>query len=84
MKFYTYILKCADSTYYIGKTMDIQKRLNGHNGLLPKGAKYTRTRRPVTLSYIEAFQTSSEALKREYALKQLSREEKKSLISLKK
>ncbi len=63
--------------------MNIEKRLQEHNGLLPRGAKYTRARRPVTLSYSEAFDTSSEALKREYALKQLTRKEKKSLISLK-
>lgn len=75
-----YILECADGTYYIGKTLDIKKRIREHNGHLPKGAKYTRNRRPVVLRYCEEFETSGGALKREYILKQLTRKEKEVII----
>lgn len=78
--FYTYILECSDKTYYIGKTMDLKRRLKEHNGLLPNGAKYTKGRRPVTLCYFEKYSENSEALKREYELKQLTRKEKQELI----
>ena len=75
---YTYILTCADGTYYCGWTNDLDKRLKAHNQ--GKGAKYTRPRRPVVLSYYEAFETKSEAMKREYAIKQLTRKEKLKLM----
>lgn len=71
MKFYVYILFCADGTYYTGWTTDVQKRVQTHNK--GKGAKYTRGRRPVKLLWYDAFNTKSEAMKKEYALKQLSR-----------
>lgn len=74
-----YILKCADGTLYTGYTTDLEKRLTAHNSPR-KGAKYTRGRQPVTLVYHEAFETLSEALKREIAIKSLSREEKELLI----
>ena len=76
---YTYILKCSDGTYYTGWTNDLDKRLNAHNGG-KSGAKYTRNRRPVTLVYYEEFQGKKEAMKREYAIKQLTRKEKENLI----
>ncbi len=72
---YVYILKCADSTFYIGYTNNIAKRLAMHNGG-KAGAKYTRARRPVTLLYKQGFRTLSKALKREYEMKQWSRAEK--------
>ena len=72
---YTYILKCSDGTYYTGWTNDLDKRLKAHNGG-KSGAKYTRNRRPVTLVYYEEFQGKQEAMKREYAIKQLTRKEK--------
>ena len=72
---YTYILKCSDGTYYTGWTNDLDKRLKAHNGG-KSGAKYTRNRRPVTLVYYEKFQDKQEAMKREYAIKQLTRREK--------
>lgn len=78
--FYVYILECSDKTFYIGKTTDIPRRLNAHNGLIHGGAKYTRSRRPVFLVYFEKVESVSEALKREYFLKQLTREEKVKLI----
>ena len=75
---YTYILTCADGTYYCGWTNDLDKRLKVHNQ--GKGAKYTKPRRPVVLSYYEAFETKQEAMSREYAIKHMSRAEKEHLI----
>lgn len=77
-KNYTYILKCADGTLYCGWTNDIEKRLKSHND--GKGAKYTRSRLPVELVYYEEFDTSQEAQKREYSVKQMTRQEKLKLI----
>ncbi len=77
------MLRCADGTLYTGYATDVEKRLREHNGELKGGAaaRYTRGRRPVTLLYTESFDTRSEALKREYAIKQLTKEEKLQLIS---
>lgn len=75
---YTYILKCKDDSLYTGWTNDLKKRITRHNA--GKGAKYTKARRPVELVYYEEFQTREEAMKREYAIKQLSRKEKEALI----
>lgn len=76
---YTYIIKCADNTLYTGWTTNLKKRIDCHNS--GKGAKYTRTRIPVTLAYYEAFSTKQEAMRREYQIKQLSRREKEALIA---
>lgn len=78
---YTYILKCKDDSLYTGWTNDLKKRITSHNA--GKGAKYTKSRRPVELVYYEEFQTREEAMKREYAIKQLSRKEKEALIKTK-
>ena len=78
MKGYTYVLRCADDTLYCGWTNDLDKRLKAHNA--GRGAKYTRPRRPVVLSYYEAFETKEEAMRREWEIKQLSRKEKEKLI----
>ena len=75
---YTYILKCNDGTLYCGWTNDLEKRVKTHNE--GKGAKYTRARLPVTLVYYETFETSAEAQKREYQIKQMTRKEKLFLI----
>ena len=75
---YTYILKCKDDSLYTGWTNDMKKRITSHNA--GKGAKYTKDRRPVELVYYEEFQTREEAMKREDAIKQLSRKEKEALI----
>lgn len=75
---YTYILTCADGTLYCGWTNDLDKRLKVHNS--GQGAKYTKSRRPVVLSYYEAFETKSEAMKREWAIKRMSRREKMGLV----
>ena len=75
---YTYILECKDGTYYTGWTNQLEKRIKEHNE--GKGAKYTKARRPVTLIYYEVFDSKSEAMKREYEIKQMSRSEKSKLI----
>ena len=75
---YTYILKCKDGTFYTGWTNNIKKRLEAHNA--GKGAKYTKSRRPVTLIYFEQFETKEEAMKREYAIKCMTRKEKEKLV----
>ena len=77
--FYTYILECADGSYYTGWTDDIEKRLRAHNA--GSGSKYTRAHRPVVLRHIETFETKNEAMRRECAIKKLSRSEKTSLIN---
>lgn len=78
----TYILRCSDNTFYTGWTNDIEKRLQSHNE--GTGAKYTRGRTPVELVYMEVFDTKQEAMKREAAIKKLSRVEKMKLIENKK
>lgn len=75
---YLYILRCKDDTLYTGITTDVEKRLEAHRS--GKGAKYTRGRSPLTLVYRETCGTHSEALKRELAVKAMSREEKQKLI----
>lgn len=76
---YVYMLKCADGSIYTGWTNDLEKRVMMHNS--GEGAKYTRSRRPVELVYYEEFSEKSDALRREYAIKQLAREEKLKLIA---
>jgi len=75
---YTYILKCGDNTLYTGWTNDLDKRLADHNR--GKGAKYTRGRGPVELSYYEIFNTKEEAMQREREIKRLPRGEKLKLV----
>ena len=76
---YAYIVKCSDGTYYTGYTNDLEKRLLAHNA--GKGAKYTRNRLPVEIVYFEEYEDKSEAMKREYAIKRLTRKQKEKLIS---
>ena len=77
-KAYMYVVQCADGTLYTGYTTDIERRIKTHNA--GKGAKYTRSRLPVTLVYYETYPTKQEAMRREWEIKQLTREEKKKLI----
>lgn len=72
---FVYILKCSDTTLYTGITTDIERRLKEHNSS-KRGANYTKTRRPCVLFHSDGPMTKSEALKREYAIKQLSKKEK--------
>lgn len=76
---YTYMVECADGTLYTGWTNCLRKRIAAHNGG-KDGAKYTRAKRPVTLIYYEGFQTKEEAMRREYQIKQLTREKKLKLL----
>ena len=76
---YIYILRCADGTLYTGWTNDLEKRLTAHQS--GKGGKYTRARLPVALVYSERFETKQEAMHREWEIKQLSRDEKLTLIA---
>lgn len=76
---YTYIVRCSDGTLYTGWTNDLEKRLKAHNS--GTGGKYTRTRCPVELVYVEEFPTKREAQSREFAVKRLSRQEKERLIA---
>ena len=78
--YFVYILICCDGTYYCGCTSDVQKRVKEHNDG-KRGARYTSSRRPVQLQYVETYQTKSEALKREYQIKQLSRVQKEKLFA---
>lgn len=74
-----YMLRCNDSTLYTGITIDIQRRLYEHNHT-DKGAKYTRCRRPCIMVYYERFETKSAALKRESAIKKISKAKKETLL----
>ena len=78
MNFFCYILECSDGTYYTGWSTDPQRRLEQHNR--GAGARYTRSRRPVRLVYVEALPDKIAALKRERAIKALPRQKKQELI----
>lgn len=79
--YFVYILLCADKTFYIGTSNDVSKRVATHNA--GKGAKYTKTRRPVKLLYHEDQHTKSDALKREIELKKFSRKKKEHFLQSK-
>jgi len=76
---YTYILRCADGTLYTGWTNDLQKRLAAHNR--GTASKYTRPRRPVEFAFAERHETKEQAMRREWEIKRLTREEKLALIA---
>ena len=78
MKNYTYIVRCSDGSFYTGWTNHLDERVRAHNS--GNGAKYTKTRTPVELVYYEEFDSKTEAMKREYAIKQLSRKKKEELV----
>jgi putative endonuclease len=78
MSYFVYILRCGDGTLYTGSTDNVERRLAVHQS--GKCAKYTRSRLPVQLVYREVSADKSAALKREAAIKKLSREEKLKLI----
>lgn len=78
---YTYLLQCADGSLYCGWTNHLEERVLAHNQ--GKGAKYTKSRRPVELVYWEIFATRQEAMKREVAIKKLTRAQKNQLVDKK-
>lgn len=75
---YVYILLCGDGSLYTGWTNNLEKRFKDHCS--GKGAKYTRGRGPLKIIYFETFENKVDAMKREYAIKKLRREEKDNLI----
>ena len=79
---HVYIVKCSDGSLYTGITNDLERRLRQHNGELWGGAKYTHSKGPVELMYIEKYMTRSEAAKREYEIKHtLNHQQKMDLIN---
>ena len=76
---YTYMVRCRDDSLYTGWTNHLEKRVEDHNS--GRGAKYTKSRRPVELVYYEQFETKEEAMRREWEIKQMTREEKKELYN---
>jgi putative endonuclease len=79
MTCYTYILECEDGSYYTGWTNDLEKRYKAHCS--GKGAKYTRSHKPVRIAYYEESEDKITAEKREYEIKHLTRRQKENLIS---
>ena len=75
---YTYILRCGDGSLYTGWTNDLDKRIQEHK--TGRGGKYTRAHAPVELVYCESFDTKTEAMSREWHIKQLKRKQKLALI----
>ncbi len=75
---YAYILECADGTYYAGWTNDLQKRFEAHCS--GRGARYTRSHKPVRIAWSQAFETKQEAQQTEWQIKHMSRREKEKLV----
>ena len=75
---YVYLLRCSDDSLYRGWTNDLDARLKAHNS--GRGAKYTRSRLPVTLAYHEVYEDLHDALSREWHIKRLSKAEKEALV----
>ncbi|EMA14749.1 GIY-YIG nuclease family protein [Haloarcula marismortui] len=73
-----YVLRCSDNTFYTGYTTDVERRVREHDA--GDGAKYTRGRTPVELIHVESFDSQSDAMSREYEIKQYSRAEKERLV----
>lgn len=76
---YVYVVECSDGTLYTGVATDLDKRLEEHN--IGIGAKYTRGRRPVKIVHFEEYGSRSEACRREYQIKQLSKKKKLALVA---
>ena len=75
---YTYMVRCRDDSLYTGWTNHLEKRVEDHNS--GRGAKYTKSRRPVELVYYGQFETKEEAMRREWEIKQLTRKQKEKLL----
>jgi len=74
-----YVVRCSDKTLYCGVTNDLERRLNEHNKGT-KGARYTRFRKPVEVVFTEQFESRGEALRAEYAFKQLTKKKKEAIV----
>ncbi len=79
MSYFVYLVRCKDSSLYCGITTDVNRRIDEHNTGI-RSAKYTRSRRPVTLVYVEEVTSREDALKREYSIKKLSKLKKEQLL----
>ncbi len=79
MKYFAYILLCADETFYVGSTNDLEKRLHQHNHA-KSGAHYTKIRRPVTMVWNCECENYADARAKEAELKRMTREEKMNLV----
>lgn len=79
---FVYVVRCADDTLYTGITTDTVRRMDEHNAGAPLGARYTRSRRPVTLAYVEGAESRAIATQRERAIKKLDRRRKLDLCKL--
>jgi putative endonuclease len=77
---FLYVAQCSDGTLYTGVTTDVSRRIHEHN-TGSRGAKYTKTRRPVKLIYWIDFETRSSAQKAEYKFKKLTRKQKDEIIN---
>lgn len=75
---FVYVVECEDGTYYTGYTTNVERRVSEHNS--GEGAKYTQGRTPVELRHFEVYECKSDAMSREYEIKQLTREKKEDLI----
>jgi putative endonuclease len=80
MSYFVYLLRCADNSLYCGITNNLEKRLKEHNSQTTKGAKYTRTRQPVTLVYFKEYETLKDVMKVERQIKKWSKARKETLI----
>jgi len=80
VRHYVYMLECSDGTFYMGYSTEVARRVREHNES-PKGAKYTRGRRPVALVYYVECASRSDALKHEHELRKKSRAEKEKLVN---
>jgi putative endonuclease len=78
--FYVYILRTSANTLYVGQTNNLEKRMAEHKAKTIKSSKYVRSFPSFELVYKEEYETRSEALKREYSLKQLSKVQKEKLV----
>ncbi|MBE6109344.1 MAG: GIY-YIG nuclease family protein [Erysipelotrichaceae bacterium] len=76
---YVYILECEDGSYYTGWTNNIVQRYKAHQA--GRGAKYTKSHKPMRIVHLELFAEKRDAMKREYAIKHMSRTEKEKLIA---
>ncbi len=79
---YIYIIECCDKSFYTGITTELERRIKEHNSSDEKGARYTRTRRPVKLIYHEIANSRGEAIKREAAIKKMKKASKIKLAGL--
>lgn len=80
-KFFVYVVECRDGTYYTGYTPDLEKRLKAHNS--GKGAKYTRSRRPVKVVWKKRYNDFKKAVSEEARIKRLTRTQKEELVNKK-